>query len=114
MFLTRRHETDVINNVNIERRHGMNTSPHDPVIAEITFEINDEPPKVETKFDAPTRVNWTKVNLKTYEDMIDKRLKMLGSVAEMHTQILVNRVNAILVDSTLCTGGRQKKVKKRK
>ena len=46
MFLTRRHETDVIKNVNIERRHGVNTSPHYPVIAEITFEINDEPPKL--------------------------------------------------------------------
>ena len=55
------HETDVIKNVNIERRHG---SPHDPVIAEINFEINDEPLNAETKFDAPTRVNWSKVNLK--------------------------------------------------
>ena len=51
------HETDVIKNVNIERRHG---SPHDPVIAEINFEINDEPLNAETKFDAPTRVNCQK------------------------------------------------------
>ena len=92
--------------------------PHDPVIMDLHFKLIESGSKQETYPAALPNVNWTKVDLNTYQNLTHLKLSALGKngFKNVHAEVLVSCVNTIrfLVDSALKLGGQRNMSKPQK
>jgi hypothetical protein len=116
------NQKEVITMVDIPCREWMNTSPHDPVTAELRIPSLDTPQLVSISAEKRpdprhARINWTKVDISRYRDLIQERVETLCGFGIDHQppEVTIDRLCDILVTSAQECAPRQKaRVAKRK
>lgn len=98
------HSTD-IEKVSIDTRHPVNVGPHDAILATTSYDFQEPVPQENQdseKACPQPRTNWKKVDRMKYQEITENRLACLENTIspEMHTDILLNRLNQILVSSS--------------
>lgn len=94
-------QQDTVHKVNVEIRDPLNTSPHDAIIAHTTLELKQShTPSIQRKITLQRRTNWNKIDIEKYATLTDDKLSALHQtiMPDLHTDIVVSRVNNILTE----------------
>jgi hypothetical protein len=101
--------------VTVDGRSPLNTGPHDPVTINLAFGVVEDSQPIARMEKMKDKVNWKKVNLERYCELTDQRISALGcqGFENIHPNILVSRLNEILLDSAYESQEAPRKAKKR-
>jgi hypothetical protein len=94
--------SEVINNVEIETEDALNTSGHRAIIGTLSFKIQiSESRKFKGNSVEPKKkgVKWGQVDIAKYNDIVSEKFKALDNYLDSPTDVLLNRVQDILVSS---------------
>lgn len=92
----------------------INVGPHKAVTASLLCKLQQNLTRLEKPKPAPKRLNWDKINTQEYARLTERRLQALIDVGglTLHPEILVDRLNEILLESAI-ESSPTPKVKKR-
>lgn len=117
-ILTHTEHSSILQHMTVEERHPLNTSSHDPVIAQLKIEPVQHLQERMNENHTPARPkpNWKKIDAERYHRMTDDHLKALikNDGLQLPPTVLVDRLNDILLKCADACGPKLKKSKPRK
>ena len=112
MFITRRMELD-LDRVSNDYRNEINTGSHDALTATLRAVIAKKTKDTTRKsMEPPKRTRWDKVDYLRYEDITNRRLKILrDSMEGLPLDVMAQQTNDILIESAMKSSPPVKKKK---
>jgi hypothetical protein len=110
-FMFLKDQPVILMDVSINTRSPINTSTHDAIMAKVKvqglshmhLQLSGKcmPPTKDTQGTKRGRVNWLKVNIQKYRELVQERLEILGSISKVPQppEVTVDRISEILTSS---------------